>query len=135
METKKKKEKKKRWKPTIHKVPLEFDEAFKVGVDFETEVANWLRAFGFYVIQSEGSKGIFDLVAIKDGITFGIQCKRNILYLTAREYDRLHEAHNNLKILSIICCKGSKNKFDFLDCSVPRSNDSDMKPFDIFKFI
>jgi len=126
--------KSKKWAPKLHKTSLEFDEAFSVGIKFEIEVQNFFEDLGFYVMRSEGSKGIFDLIVVKNGKTLGIQCKRNILYLDSREYDRLNKAHKELKIPSIICCKGTKNRLDFLDCSVERTEDGQMKLFDIYKY-
>lgn len=121
--------------PKIHNTPIPFKQAFDIGTSFEIEVQEFLESLGFYVIRSEGSKGTFDLMAVKNGKCLGIQCKRNILYLNRKEYDRLWEAHKNLKIPSVICCKGTKTKLDFIDCSKEFSENDKMLVFDIFKFV
>ena len=45
------------------------------GRRFEYRVKEWLEERGFYVVRSAGSKGIADLVALKDNQTFLVQCK------------------------------------------------------------
>ena len=52
-------------------------KSYKKGYRFEREIFNLFSSAGFYVIRSAGSHGTFDLIAIKDGVVFGIQCKYN----------------------------------------------------------
>ncbi len=51
--------------------------AYRKGYKFEREIFNLFQSAGYYCIRSAGSHGIFDIVAIKNGVTFGIQCKYN----------------------------------------------------------
>lgn len=41
----------------------------------ETDARKILRSQGFYVMRSAGSKGVVDLIALKDGVIKLIQCK------------------------------------------------------------
>jgi len=52
-------------------------KSYKKGYRFEREIFNLFSSAGFYVIRSAGSHGVFDLVCVKDGVVFGIQCKYN----------------------------------------------------------
>jgi len=60
------------------------------GRNFENYVADKLRKAGYYVIRSAGSKGVFDLIAIKNGVPYGIQCKYDG-YINAHELNKLIE--------------------------------------------
>lgn len=51
--------------------------SYKKGYRFEREIFNLFESAGYYVIRSAGSHGTFDLIAIKDGVVFGVQCKYN----------------------------------------------------------
>jgi len=45
------------------------------GYNFETAIKKKLEKAGFYVCRSGGSKGVFDLLAVKNDLVLGIQCK------------------------------------------------------------
>ena len=45
------------------------------GRRLEYKVRDFFERLGFYVVRSAGSKGDFDLIAIKDGECIGIQVK------------------------------------------------------------
>jgi len=49
--------------------------SFVKGRRFENYVKDKLERNGYYVARSAGSKGVFDLIAVKDGKVIGIQCK------------------------------------------------------------
>jgi len=51
--------------------------SYKKGLKFEYEIKQLFESAGYYVMRSAGSHGIFDLIAIKNGKAFGIQCKYN----------------------------------------------------------
>jgi len=51
--------------------------AYRKGYQFERQVFHLFMSAGYYVLRSAGSHGIFDLIAIKHSIPFGIQCKYN----------------------------------------------------------
>ena len=53
------------------------NKAYAKGYRFEREVFKLFSSSGFYVIRSSGSHGVFDLLAVKDGIAYGIQAKYN----------------------------------------------------------
>ena len=48
---------------------------YKKGRDFEYLITRKLRDKGYYVCRAAGSRGEFDLLAVKNGIPLGIQCK------------------------------------------------------------
>jgi len=45
------------------------------GTYFENQVKKIFESKGYYVVRSAASRGVFDLIAIKDGKPIGIQCK------------------------------------------------------------
>ena len=45
------------------------------GRRLEYKVRDFFERLGFYVVRSAGSKGDFDLIAIRDGTCIGIQVK------------------------------------------------------------
>jgi len=45
------------------------------GTNFEHRVIYLLRKKGFYTVRAGSSLGAFDILAVKDGIAFGFQCK------------------------------------------------------------
>lgn len=50
---------------------------YKRGADFERKVAKDLEGYGFVTVRSAGSHKPADVVAMKVGGTFAIQCKRD----------------------------------------------------------
>jgi len=75
------------------------------GRRFENYIKDKLEARGYYVIRSAGSKGIFDLIAVKGGVPYGIQCKKNGIPKKLREeLIRVGEKYG------IVPCAAYKNK-------------------------
>ena len=70
-----------------------------MGRRFENYVKSKRENSGYYVIRSAGSRGIFDLIAIKDGIAFGIQCKKN--GLSKKEIEKVI---STAKVYGIVPC-------------------------------
>lgn len=70
---------------------------YRKGRNFEYEVKKYLESLGWFVRRSYASKGIFDLIAYKDGEKWGIQCKdlkqKNKSYLPPKERDALITYH------------------------------------------
>lgn len=69
---------------------------YNAGRDFEYKVMAFLRERGWIVKRAYASKGIFDLIAYKGKIRWGIQCKslssnNNKLYLSPKENKELCE--------------------------------------------
>ena len=65
-----------------------------VGDEAEREVAEHLARMGFEVVyQSRGSRGAFDLLALRGAVQLGIQVKRSALPLrfTRAEWDRMQD--------------------------------------------
>lgn len=48
---------------------------YKIGRNFEYAVAKYLRQYGWEVRRAYASKGLFDLLAYRDGMKLGIQVK------------------------------------------------------------
>jgi len=73
---------------------------YNQGRDFEYKVRDFLRQKGWIVKRAYASKGMFDLLAYKDGIRWGIQAKslksnNNKKYLTPKENKELCEYSMN----------------------------------------
>ena len=71
-------------------------KSYNAGKKFEYEVRDYLREHGWIVKRAYASKGLFDLLAYKDSLKWGIQCKslssnKNRLYLTPKENKELCE--------------------------------------------
>ncbi len=62
----------KSWKSEGVAVP---NPKYRKGAAFERKVKHWLEANGWWVCRSAGSKGVADLVAIRDGKVLLVQCK------------------------------------------------------------
>ena len=70
--------------------------SYNAGRNFEYKVMGYLREQGWIVKRAYASKGMFDLLAYKDEIRWGIQCKslssnKNRKYLTPKENKELCE--------------------------------------------
>jgi len=74
--------------------------SYRKGYKFEREIFNIFQSAGYYCIRSAGSHGVFDIVAIKDGITFGIQCKYNN-HITTRELIAMKNAYKQYGIIPL----------------------------------
>jgi len=71
-------------------------KSYNAGRDFEYKVMAYLREQGWIVKRAYASKGMFDLLAYKDGLMWGIQAKslssnKNRKYLTPKENKELCE--------------------------------------------
>ena len=76
------------------------------GRRFEYKVMSFFEKLGFYVIRSAGSKGDFDIIAIRDGKTYGIQATmKNTL-----PPERLRVLAMELKITTVFVCRVTNNK-------------------------
>ena len=49
--------------------------SYRKGRNFEYQIIKLFSSAGYYTVRSAGSHGVFDILAVKDGIPFGIQCK------------------------------------------------------------
>jgi len=74
--------------------------SYRKGYKFEREIFNIFQSAGYYVIRSAGSHGVFDIIAIKNGITFGIQCKYNN-HLNKREEIAMKTAYKQFGIIPL----------------------------------
>lgn len=50
---------------------------YRKGYLFELRVKKHFEQLGAYTIRSAKSHGVYDIIAIKNGIVYGIQCKTN----------------------------------------------------------
>lgn len=62
--------------------------SYAKGRNFEYYIKQKLEKDGCFVIRSAGSHGVFDLIAIKNGIAWGIQCKKGG-YISKAEKDNI----------------------------------------------
>jgi len=83
-------------------------KSYKKGYRFEREIFNLFSSAGFYCVRSAGSHGTFDIIAVKHGITFGIQCKYNN-NLNETEKQAMFNAYEQYGIIPIYAFR-KKNK-------------------------
>jgi len=76
----------------------------KKGRRFEEYVMDKLKERDFYCVRSAGSKGVFDLLAVKNGVPWGIQCKK-AGKITKRELEELRETGRKYGIIPCLAKK------------------------------
>jgi Holliday junction resolvase len=54
---------------------INMNKHYRAGLIFEYEVRNWLRARGWMIFRSAGSKSAVDLIGIRANQTILVQCK------------------------------------------------------------
>lgn len=59
------------------------------GRNFDLRVRDWYVSQGYGVVVSAASLSPFDLVAMRGGSTFGVQCKNMIARMTIKEWNEL----------------------------------------------
>ena len=87
---------------------------YKRGADLEREIKKLLEACGYYVIRSAGSKGIFDLLAVKSGVCLGIQVKCNVKLKKLEELAMI-QAYKRYGIYPILASKTKGEPIVFKD--------------------
>jgi len=78
---------------------------YEKGRNFEYKVRDKLIKAGFDVTRSAGSHGIKDLVAIKNGSIYYIQCKYtgdNIKYFIKSNIDEIKKLHELHKVVFVV---------------------------------
>ena len=80
----------------------------KRGYQFEHDVASIFSNAGYYVILSRNSMGTFDFLAVKDGITFGVQCKFNN-HIRPNEITAMKMAFKTFGIIPLYAYKNEKS--------------------------
>jgi len=91
-------------------------KSYKKGYRFERQIFHLFESAGFYCVRSAGSHGTFDILAVKAGITFGIQCKYNN-HITEAEKQAMINAYEQFGIIPIYAYR-MKNKPLQLVCLV-----------------
>ncbi len=82
---------------------------YLAGANFERKVKKQLEAEGCLVIRSAGSKGVADLVAIKEGRNVLVQCKTD--KISAKEAGELVKIGAVYGVATMVVCKnGRKGK-------------------------
>lgn len=76
---------------------------YKKGRRFEYKVKKELEEQGYYVIRSAGSRGVFDLIAIKWDEVLGIQCKLG--KVSEKEIKEMFEVGSKYGIIPVIVTK------------------------------
>ena len=70
------------------------------GYTFERTVADDLEADGYWTIQSRGSHGAADVVAVKSGEVLLVQCKLGDM--PGREWNELHRLASRLNASALV---------------------------------
>jgi Holliday junction resolvase len=78
------------------------------GYRFERRCAKTLEAMGFFVIRSAGSHGLFDLVALKPGIVWLVQCKVNREDLSKAEREALKRLAESLEARAVLAYRRAR---------------------------
>lgn len=89
------------------KLQFWFNANYQAGVRFERELKDLLEKAGYYVMRSAGSHGPADLIAIKDGKTYIISCKRDFRDLKKLEPDKVDYLLNLCKDNNYVPVSGS----------------------------
>jgi len=74
--------------------------SYRKGYRFEREIFNLFQSAGYFTVRSAGSHGIFDIIAIKNGVIFGIQCKYNN-HISKREELAMRMAYKQFGIIPL----------------------------------
>jgi|Deesub1362B_J571_1020462.scaffolds.fasta_scaffold00898_1 Holliday junction resolvase len=77
------------------------------GRNFEYSIKKKLEDQGYYVCRSAGSHGAFDLIAIKNGVPWGIQCKASER-VSKTELEKLREIGRKYGIIPCIAKKNGR---------------------------
>jgi len=84
------------------------NKSYKKGYMFERQIFHLFESAGFYCVRSAGSHGVFDIIAIKHGISFGVQCKYNN-HISEAEKQAMLNAYEQFGIIPIYAYR-MKNK-------------------------
>ena len=90
--------------------------SYRKGYRAERKVVKYLKDKGFYVIRSAGSKGLFDVIAVKKGLILGIQVKKNykLVYRDIaykQMHHKLEEAYEEYGIIPLYATTEKGIKF------------------------
>jgi Holliday junction resolvase len=87
--------------------------AYQRGNAFERRIADRLRADGYYVWQTRGSKSPVDILAIKPGQILFVQCKIGVAALSAQRWDELHDLATRAGALPILADRPTLRRYRF----------------------
>jgi len=94
---------------------------YRAGYDFERRVDQHLTADGYFVVQSRGSHGHADLIAIKPGQVLLVQCKGGDKPLSHDEWNSLHALAHRLGALAIIADRPTRGRIRYRSITAPHS--------------
>lgn len=111
------------WKAFLEKTPAEYEAVAELtkcgskmyvkGRNFEYAVKNKLQDKGYVVMRSPGSRSPADLVAVKDGKPFFIQCKLHAAFPVA-EWNEFLDYAESAGAIPIMASRGKEGKgFEF----------------------
>jgi Holliday junction resolvase len=82
---------------------------YHLGRRGEWKVKQMLQKEGYYVVRAAASKGVADLVAIKNGQAFFVQVKRNCKP-TQKELNRLYDEASSCGAFPVVAIWNSKKR-------------------------
>jgi Holliday junction resolvase len=82
---------------------------YHLGRRGEWKVKRMLQRDGYYVVRAAGSKGVADLVAIKNGQAFLVQVKRNHRP-NQKELDRLYDEASACGAFALVAIWNSRKR-------------------------
>jgi len=82
--------------------------SYQKGRNFENYIKDKLERKGYFVVRSAASKGVYDLIAIKNGVVYGIQCKAGKARASKQEKERMVEFGEKYGIVPVLATKRSK---------------------------
>lgn len=77
---------------------------YERGRQLEYRVRDLLQSLGFWVVRSAGSRGLFDVYAVKNGFVLGVQCKIGNRFRLATLIDMLN-VWKEYHIYPVLICK------------------------------
>lgn len=107
------------WKAFLEKTPAEYEAVSELtkcgskmyvkGRNFEYAVKNNLQEKGYVVMRSPGSRSPADLVAVKDGKPFFIQCKLHAAF-PVQEWNEFLDYSNKAGAIPIMASRGKNGR-------------------------
>ena len=103
------------------------NRSYKKGYQFERQIFHLFQSAGYYCIRSAGSHGCFDIIAIKNAMAFGVQCKYNN-HITPAEKMAMINAYQQFGIIPLYAHR-TKGKPLIIKCLL---DDSIIKPEELY---
>lgn len=109
-------------------VPTKGPNRYRAGVTLEKRISKHLRGEGFFAVESRGSHGIADIVAVREGEVLAVQAKTSGTFSTA-EWNALLDAGHDYGMTPLLAFRDGR-KLVFWELMCIRSRGSRLLPGD-----